>query len=122
MTASFFVTHCAKKMQSKLFNQTLKLAHQPNPRGFGPRHHNCDILKLLAGQFPGHSKKGHDMEVIQIQIKQVYGNYLYYPANDGAQVFARLAGKKTFSQADIASIRQLGFSIEYINANQALEV
>ncbi len=62
------------------------------------------------------------MQVVQIQIRQVYGNSLYYPANQAAEIFAGIAGKKTFSRADIRSIQALGFQIEYVNAYEALEV
>ena len=63
-----------------------------------------------------------DMQVIQISIKQVYGSSLYYPANEAAQIFARIAGKKTFKKADLNDMKQLGFQIEYVNAYAAEEV
>ena len=62
------------------------------------------------------------MQVVQISIKQVYGSSLYYPVNDAAKVFARIAGKKTFKKADLNDMKQLGFVIEYVNAYEAAEV
>lgn len=64
------------------------------------------------------------MPVVQIQIKMVYGNVLYYPypGNIAAEALARIAGKKSFSKADIANIKALGFAVEYVNAYAAAEV
>ena len=73
------------------------------------------------GGFPG-TPEGRKMKLIQISIKQVYGNVLYYPANEAAGIFASIAGKKTFSQKDISNILALGFEIQYVNAYEALEV
>lgn len=59
---------------------------------------------------------------VRIAIKMVYGNALYYPANDAASIFAAIAGKKSLSKADIAKIKALGFAVEYVNAYEAAEV
>ena len=59
---------------------------------------------------------------VLISIKMVYGNALYYPANDAASIFAAIAGKKSLSKADIAKIKALGFAVEYVNAYEAAEV
>jgi len=53
---------------------------------------------------------------VQISIKSVYGHTLYYPVNEAALIFARLAGKKTFRKADLNDIKQLGFEIEFVSA------
>ena len=59
---------------------------------------------------------------VQISIKSVYGNTLYYPANDVALIFARFAGKKTFRKRDLNDMKQLGFEIEFVSAYAADEV
>ncbi len=61
------------------------------------------------------------MKVV-IEIKMVYGNVLYYPANEAAKIFANIAGKKSLAKADIANIKALGFAVEYVNAYEAAEV
>lgn len=53
---------------------------------------------------------------IQIKIKSVYGNQLIYPANDTAEKFTTLLGKKTFTQTELEIIKSLGFHIEQVNA------
>lgn len=47
-----------------------------------------------------------------IEIKQVYGNEMIYPANDTAQVFADLIGTKTLGRMKLALIQGLGFEVE----------
>lgn len=54
--------------------------------------------------------------VVQIQIRNVYGKPTYYPANEAAQLFADIAETKTLSKGDLTKIKQLGFSIEYVDA------
>ena len=51
------------------------------------------------------------MQNVLIEIKNVYGNELIYPANDTADKLANLAGKKTLSRVDLAIIKNLGFDI-----------
>lgn len=48
---------------------------------------------------------------ITVKIKQVYGQDLVYPICETAQTFARLTGKKTFSNYDIQQIKQLGYQV-----------
>jgi hypothetical protein len=62
------------------------------------------------------------MQVVQITIKNVYGSTLYYPANEAAEIFARIAGKKTFKKADLNDMKQLGFQIEFVSAYADLEI
>jgi phosphate/sulfate permease len=47
-----------------------------------------------------------------IEVKQVYGNEMIYPANDTAQVFADLVGTKTLSRMKLALIQGLGYVVE----------
>lgn len=46
---------------------------------------------------------------ITVAIRNVYGNELIYPICDTAHLLARLTGRKTFSHADIATIKKLGY-------------
>ena len=48
---------------------------------------------------------------ITVQIKNVYGNELIYPACEHSRLLARLAGKKTLSRQDIDLIKQLGYLV-----------
>lgn len=48
------------------------------------------------------------------RIKSVYGNDLIYPANDIADKFINLLGKKTFSKVDLAIISNLGYEIKQV--------
>lgn len=50
------------------------------------------------------------MEVI-IRVEDVYGAELYYPANDLAQSFCRLTGRKTLSVLALETIKGMGFKI-----------
>jgi hypothetical protein len=54
---------------------------------------------------------------LEILIKNVYGNKLYYPHNDAAKALAVIAGKKTFSVAEIMIAHdELGFEIEFFDS------
>jgi|688.fasta_scaffold2791738_2 hypothetical protein len=50
--------------------------------------------------------------ILKLRIKNVYGNELIYPANETAETFARLVGKKTFDKRDLENIKKLGFTLE----------
>jgi hypothetical protein len=52
--------------------------------------------------------------LVSIKERSIYGNVLLYPNNQKAEFFARLIGKKTFSNQDIANIKDLGYQIELI--------
>lgn len=54
--------------------------------------------------------------ILKIKIKSVYGNELIYPANETADLFCKLLGKKTFNQRDLEAIKALGYTIEQVNA------
>ena len=51
---------------------------------------------------------------IQVTIKNVYGNETIYPACEKSKLFARLAGHKTLTRADIETIKALGYTFEVI--------
>jgi hypothetical protein len=51
-------------------------------------------------------------QTVWVSVRNVYGNEMIYPANETASKFAQLTGKKTFSLADLRTIRELGYTVE----------
>ena len=49
---------------------------------------------------------------VTVEIRNVYGNDLIYPADDTARKFADLIGRKTFDKYHLRLIKQLGFDIK----------
>lgn len=60
--------------------------------------------------------------VIQVQVRNVYGKPVVYPANEAAELIAAIAGTKTLSTATLAYARRLGFDIQQVEAYQLAEV
>lgn len=56
-------------------------------------------------------------KIIEVEVKNVYGNTLIYPANNAAKALARIAGKKTLSVADLQNASLLGLEVVEINRN-----
>ena len=56
--------------------------------------------------------------VIQVQVRNVYGNALIYPVNQAAQLIANIAGTRTLSRANLAAAQQLGFQVQEVPALQ----
>lgn len=54
---------------------------------------------------------------IRIKVKTVYGKDLIYPADENAELFAQLMGKKTLTFEAIRIIQALGFEIIIIHDN-----
>lgn len=50
------------------------------------------------------------MELL-IEMRNVYGNELIYPANDTARALVTLTGRKTFSRSDIQTLKGLGYAV-----------
>jgi hypothetical protein len=48
---------------------------------------------------------------ILVRTKNVYGKDLVYPANEQAEHFTHLTGKKTFSRSDIVRLEAIGFEV-----------
>lgn len=48
---------------------------------------------------------------ITVQVRNVFGNDLVYPACEPSIVFARMIGAKTFNAHHIACIRALGYQV-----------
>lgn len=51
---------------------------------------------------------------VQVEVRNVYGNELIYPANFEAERFAAIAGTKTLSSTDLMNIKALGFVVEEV--------
>tara|TARA_R110000868_G_scaffold11287_1_gene55199 strand:- start:260 stop:436 length:177 start_codon:yes stop_codon:yes gene_type:complete len=49
---------------------------------------------------------------VLITKKTVYGNDMFYPANEQAELFASIAGQKTLSYATLKAAEKLGFTVE----------
>ena len=58
-----------------------------------------------------------NQNTVEVEVRQVYGNRTIYPVNETAQIFATLTGKKTFSNQDIALIRDLGFFVTQVQTD-----
>jgi len=50
--------------------------------------------------------------VIEVEVKDVYGVTKYYPICEKAQLFADIAGTKTLTLQAIKKIEALGYSIK----------
>ena len=50
--------------------------------------------------------------VIEVEVKDVYGAVKYYPICEKAQLFADIAGTKTLTLHAIKKIEALGYSIK----------
>jgi hypothetical protein len=55
------------------------------------------------------------MNVVAVEVRNVYGLDKIYPANRPAELFAQLAGTKTLSPADLLTIQALGFEVAEIH-------
>ena len=53
--------------------------------------------------------------IVQLKVKQNYGNQALYPHNKQAQLFAQIAGTKTLTTDTIRHIMELGYRVEYIH-------
>lgn len=53
--------------------------------------------------------------VIEIEVRSVYGNDLIYPINDAAKALARIAGKKTLSVQNIKDACAIGLEVVEVN-------
>lgn len=48
---------------------------------------------------------------ITVQIKNVYGNEMIYPACETSREFTRLTGNKTLSRGNLEIIKRLGYVV-----------
>lgn len=54
------------------------------------------------------------MKNIQVFARSVYGKIAIYPANEAAEIFSVLVGKKTFTPFDLSLLAKLGHEVEYV--------
>lgn len=52
------------------------------------------------------------MQAIKVQVRELYGSLVVYPACERAQLFARIAGTKTLTTETLRTIEAIGFTIE----------
>jgi hypothetical protein len=52
------------------------------------------------------------MKMITVEIKSVFGNEKIYPVSVEAHTFAKLIRQKTFTEQDIAIIKDLGYEVQ----------
>ena len=57
---------------------------------------------------------------IIVKARSVYGETKFYPANDAAEIFAKIAGTKTLTLATLGHIKSLGLQLE-LSAEASLE-
>ena len=69
-------------------------------------------LKYLAQNVVDH--------IVQVEIRNVYGNRLLYPVNETAQKFATLLGVKTFNRAQVEGMKALGYTVGQVVAEVTL--
>lgn len=55
------------------------------------------------------------MNVIKVKITTKYGKELIYPASESAELFAKIAGAKTLTRANIDIIKALNFDVEVVH-------
>ena len=59
-------------------------------------------------------KSSSNTRIVYVDIKEKYGNTLYYPACKNGLTFANMTGNKTLRMADLTNIKALGFSVQAI--------
>lgn len=53
---------------------------------------------------------------IEVEVKTVYGNQTIIPHCKTAKLFAQLLGQKTLTSSDVKTIKQLGYTVEVVQA------
>ena len=57
-------------------------------------------------------------QIIEVEVRSVFGNDLIYPVNDNAFTLARIAGTKTLSASNLKNAIDLGLNIKEVNPNK----
>ena len=55
------------------------------------------------------------MQVIEVNLKSVYGEVKAYPVNEAAKLFAELAGTKTLTMQSLKLIKALGYEVKAVD-------
>jgi hypothetical protein len=58
--------------------------------------------------------------IIEVEVRNVYGNKLVYPANELAHKFAKLLGTKTFNRETILGLKDMGYVVGQVVAEVML--
>jgi hypothetical protein len=58
--------------------------------------------------------------IIEVEVRNVYGNKLLYPVNETAARFAELLGVKTFNRQQVEGIKALGYVVGQVVAEVML--
>ena len=62
------------------------------------------------------NKKKYTMNnIVEIDVRTVYGKELSYPRNSVASTFAKLTGKKTLTVNNLKHIANLGYEIKQVH-------
>jgi hypothetical protein len=51
-------------------------------------------------------------QTLTVRTREVYGVRTFYPVDDTARTFARIAGTKTLTRDTLEQIQKLGYTIE----------
>jgi len=54
---------------------------------------------------------------ITVEVRNVYGNEMVYPACDTAKLFARIANRTTLNASILNDIAQLGYQVKTATTN-----
>lgn len=89
----------------------------PNCEGDGLMDKNSEANNLLARMRAAVESE----KIVKVEVRNVFGNDLIYPANYEAERFAAIAGKKTLGRCDLLNIRALGFTVEEVSIKKLVE-
>lgn len=53
-----------------------------------------------------------EKQILEVELKSVYGRELIYPKNELAQNILQLTGRKTFYKKDLEILKKAGFQIK----------
>ena len=57
-------------------------------------------------------KTSSNARIVYVDVKEKYGNTLYYPACENGLRFADMTGNKTLRMVDLNNIKALGFTVQ----------
>jgi hypothetical protein len=57
-------------------------------------------------------KTSNNARIVYVDVKEKYGNTLYYPVCENGLRFADMTGNKTLRMVDLNNIKALGFTVQ----------
>ena len=69
------------------------------------------ILRLM-----NNLTKGNKMNIIKVEVKQVYGMERIYPSCNTSKLLNNLMPTKTFTIQDLVNIKKLGYQVESVGS------